>query len=138
MALGSDYFVSFGRNIAFPCRLVGYSGDQLLIEVPDKPRTNKSYLRLNGNLNQNTVSGYQVGIYDIGRTPEEAVINTAFNPTCAIDHNSGIAQNTILSTGTGDIRDFETGSNTTVLSVSHKATLNTFFITAQNSKLKII
>ena len=48
----------------------------MVIEVPEKPRTNKSYLRLNGNANQNNVSNYLVEKTDIGRTPEEAVINT--------------------------------------------------------------
>jgi hypothetical protein len=76
LAIGSDYFVSFGRNVVFPCKLIGFADDQLIIEIPEKPRSNQRYLELNVNKYRDSKATYIVRCDEIGGTPEEAVINT--------------------------------------------------------------
>jgi len=84
---GADYFVSFGRNIVFPCKLIGTTDTHVIIEVPEKPRTNRRYLELNGNANLHAVSRYLLARIEIGRTPEEAVMNSASVTTTAFEYN---------------------------------------------------
>jgi len=77
LTIGVDYFISFGRNTVFPCKLTGVADNHIIIEIPEKPRSNKRYLELNGYTSHNCKSTHIIFRDEIGRTPEEAVINTA-------------------------------------------------------------
>jgi len=65
LAVGADYYVSFGNNIAYPCTLIEIIGGS-----PKRIRISKK--------DKGEIFGEHVLFSDeIGLTPEEAVRNTA-------------------------------------------------------------
>ena len=80
LAIGANYFVSFGGNITYPCVLTniiksdGYP-DRVEIEVPIKPRSDKGFVDVDGSISHHWVSKHTLYADEIGLTREEAVIN---------------------------------------------------------------
>lgn len=80
LIVGGNYFVSFGSNDTYPCKLVKviniYDRKEVEIEIPMKPRSKKGFIDINGKLSHNWTSTHVLFADEIGLTREEAVINT--------------------------------------------------------------
>ena len=80
LAIGANYFVSFGGNITYPCVLTniiisdGYP-NRVEIEIPIKPRSDKGFVDVDGSISHKWVSKHTLYADEIGLTREEAVIN---------------------------------------------------------------
>lgn len=79
LIVGNSYFVSFGNSNVYNCTLTNVEETrelkQITIEIPVRPRSKKGYIDINGSISHNWVSSHCIFADEIGRTPEEAVIN---------------------------------------------------------------
>lgn len=79
LIIGGNYYVSFGTNNAYPCTLVEiiteFSKTEVRVEIPEKPRSKKGFIDINGNRSYNWKSTRVLYQDEIGSTPEEAVKN---------------------------------------------------------------
>jgi hypothetical protein len=77
---GGNYFVSFGSNDTYPCKLIKIinvnGSPEVEIEIPMKPMSKKGFIDSNGKLSHNWSSNHILFADEIGLTREEAVINT--------------------------------------------------------------
>lgn len=73
--VGANYYVSFGKNEAYPCKLVAIDNEreQIAIEIPVKSNSKRGIIGLNGQITYNRVSAHNLYKDEIGHTPEEAV-----------------------------------------------------------------
>jgi len=77
LVIGNDYYVSFGMNEASKCTLTGFAQkpEKIIIEVPDRATAERGYIDKDGNFFYYSISAHHLFPDEIGRTPEEAVIN---------------------------------------------------------------
>ncbi len=79
LVVGGDYYVSFGCNDAYPCRLIKIINQfdrlEVEIEIPMKPMSKRGFIDINGKISHHWVSTHILFADEIGLTPEEAVIN---------------------------------------------------------------
>ena len=77
LIIGNDYYVSFGMNEASKCTLAAIEKDpeKIIIEIPDRATAQRGYIDSDGKFFYYTVSAHSLFPDEIGRTPEEAVIN---------------------------------------------------------------
>ena len=77
---GNNYFVSFGCNFTYPCRLMKIINQfgrlEVEIEIPMRPKSKRGFIDENGNISNHWVSSHILFADEIGTTREEAVINT--------------------------------------------------------------
>jgi hypothetical protein len=73
-----EYYISFGNNNAYPCRITEILQKQNMvnINIKTKPMSKKGYIDLNGQVSHNWVSSHTIYMNEIGDTPENAVKNT--------------------------------------------------------------
>lgn len=75
----NDYFVSFGSNDTYPCKLIKVINEfdraEVEIEIPKRPMSKKGFRDSEGNISHNWVSSHILYADEIGLTREEAVIN---------------------------------------------------------------
>jgi hypothetical protein len=83
LIVGEKYYVSFGSNDTYPCRLLKilheYDTPEVEIEIPIKAGSKKGFKDVNGKTSHNWVSTHILKANEIGITPEEAVLNTVTN-----------------------------------------------------------
>ena len=75
LLIGANYFVSFGLNVVTQCKLVDIDEYGISIEIPVKSRSKKGFIDLNGNISHDWKTRHKLYRNEIGRTPEEAVVN---------------------------------------------------------------
>lgn len=80
LVIGKNYFVSFGSNDTYPCKLIKvitvFDRKEVEIEIPMKPMSKKGFIDIDGKLSHNWTSTHILFADEIGSTREEAVINT--------------------------------------------------------------
>ncbi|MFT3912266.1 MAG: hypothetical protein QM737_22755 [Ferruginibacter sp.] len=76
---GNDYFVSFGNNNTYPCKLIKvineYHRTEVEIEIPMRPMSKRGFINTKGEISHHWVSNHILFADEIGLTREEAVIN---------------------------------------------------------------
>jgi hypothetical protein len=77
--VGSNYYVSFMNNNAYPCTIIEIINEfeytEVKIEIPVKSKSKKGAIDENGNLTFRPTQTNIVYASDIGLTPEDAVRN---------------------------------------------------------------
>lgn len=73
LIIGYRYFVSFTKNIAYPCKLVSIDEFSVRVEIPI--RTKKTVRDTAGNIIDFPVERHSLRKDCIGSTPEEAVLH---------------------------------------------------------------
>jgi hypothetical protein len=77
LIIGNEYYVSFGLNQARRCTLTEIDNVQgrITVEIPEKPMSKKDSIDADGNTSPFWSSPHILFPDEIGRTPEEAVMN---------------------------------------------------------------
>lgn len=80
LTVGENYFVCFANNNTYPCVLkkiiTEYGHLEVEIEIPMKPMSKRGFIDINGKLSHHWVSTHILRADEIGRTREEAAINS--------------------------------------------------------------
>lgn len=80
LVIGGDYYVSFGGNNTYPCKLIKVLDEMaepdVNIEIPIKSTSKKGFKDSKGNISQFSVSSHILNATEIGSTREEAVRNS--------------------------------------------------------------